>query len=403
MPKYLYRRSNSPNWWFEMTIPEDVRDKFGKRHVRMTTGTDSQKKASRLANIWADSLWLQIEKARSPDWDYHNIKAGMSKLKDGGLSPDELDDVAHQMFYDEPEKYDAYERATNKIVILKDHLEGYLEWCVEKGNLPKTIETKRQMLGQFCRRFDRLERVTEPEVMRWTAERDVKGATQKSMRAFSRDFFNYLGQKVLFKKLDNSILDSLLTKAINSEHKEIISGEGFKQALEATKYKDGMMLLAHTGRRSMAIANLTCDDVVMSSDGVRCFRIRVDKGRRPDTHKPQMIPINSKLSGIVDRLMRDSEDGHLLPLAGATYEGRSDALQGQVKEGGLITSHQFRISVITMLHNSPIQLSDKTIFAVVGHSLGKSVHMNSYMKGFNPSVLVPTVEAIDWDGWDYLG
>jgi hypothetical protein len=29
--------------------------------------------------------------------------------------------------------------------------------------------------------------------------------------------------------------------------------------------------------------------------------------------------------------------------------------------------------------------------------------MNSYMKGFNPSVLVATVEAIEWDGWDYLG
>jgi integrase len=386
-----------------MTIPEDVRDKFGKRHVRRTTGTDSQKKASRLANIWADELWLQVERARSPDWDYHIIKAGVLEMKDKGLSPDEIDDVALEIFYDEPEKYDAYERATNKTVVLKDHLEGYLAWCVGKGNLPKTIKIKRQMLGQFCRRFDRLERVTESEIIRWTAERNVKGATQKSMRAFSRDFFNYLGQKVLLKKLDNSVLDNLVTKAINSEHKDIISGEGFKQALEATKCKDGMMLLAHTGRRSMAIANLTCEDVVTSSDGVRCFRIRVDKGRRPDTHKPQLIPIHSKLSGIVDRLLRDSVDGHLLPLAGATYEGRSEALQGHVKEGGLITSHQFRTSVITMLHNSPTQLSDKTIFAVVGHSLGKSVHMNSYMKGFNPSVLVATVEAIEWDGWDYLG
>ena len=402
MPKYLYRRPNSPNWWFEMTIPEDVRDKFGKRRIRKTTATDSHKKASRMANIWADELWLQVEKARSPDWDYHNIKAGVLKLKAGGLSPDELDDVAHQMFYDEPEKYDAYERATNKTVILKDHLEGYLEWCGKKGNLPKTIEIKRQMLGQFCRRFERLEKVTDSEIIRWTSERDVKGATQKAMKAFGRDFFKYLGQEVLFKKLDNTVLDSLLTKAINSEHKEIISGEGFKQALEATKQKDGVMLLAYTGRRSMAIANLTCDDVV-TSDGVRCFRIRVDKGRRPDTHQPQLIPIHSKLSGIVDRLLRDSVDGYLLPLANTTNEGRSEALQGQVKEGGLITSHQFRTSVITMLHNSPTQLSDKTIQSVVGHSLGASAHMKSYMKGFNPSVLVPTVEAIDWDGWDYLG
>ena len=81
MAKHLYRRSNSPNWWFELTIPEDVRDKFGKKRVRKTTGTDSQKKASRIANRWADDLWSEIEKARSPDWDYHNIKAGVFDLK----------------------------------------------------------------------------------------------------------------------------------------------------------------------------------------------------------------------------------------------------------------------------------------------------------------------------------
>ena len=239
MAKYLYPRPNSPNWWFEMTIPEDVRDKFGKRRIRKTTATDSHKKASRMANIWADDLWSQIEKARSPDWDYHNIKAGVLKLKADGLSPDELDDIAHQMFMDEPQKYDAYERATNKTVILKDHLEGYLAWCVKKkNNLPKTIKTKRQMLAQFCRRFERLEKVTEYEVKRWTSERDVKGATQKSMRAFARDFYEYLGDEIIFKKLDVSVLDGLKTKPINSEHKEVISGDGFKQALEATKHKD---------------------------------------------------------------------------------------------------------------------------------------------------------------------
>lgn len=399
MPNYLYRRSNSPNWWFEFTIPEDVRDKFGKRRIRKTTATDSHKKASRMANIWADDLWSQVEKARSPDWDYHNIKAGVLKLKADGMSPDELDDIAHQMFYDEPEKYDAYERATNKTVILKDHLEGYLEWCVKKNNLPKTIKTKRQMLSQFCRNFERLEKVTEYEVKRWTKERNVKGATQKSMRAFARDFYKYLSDEVLLKALDRSVLDGLLTKAINSEHKEVISGVGFKQALEATKHKDGMMLLAHTGRRSMAIANLTCDDVV-THDGVRCFKVRIDKGRRPNTHPPQLLPIHSKLSGIVDRLLRDSIDGYLLPLNETTFEGRSEALQNQVREAGLITAHQFRTSVITMLHNSPVPLADKTIYSVVGHSLGASAHMKSYMKGFNPSVLVPTVEAIDWD---YLG
>ena len=211
MPKYLYPRSNSPNWWFEFTIPEDVRDKFGKRRIRKTTGTDSQKKASRIANRWADNLWSEIEKARSPDWDYHNIKAGVFDLQSNGATPEELDEIALGLFSDEPEKYEAYERATNKTVILTDHLENYLKWCEGKGNLPKTIAAKRTLLNQFCHRFGRLEKVTEYEVRRWTSERDVKGATQKAMKAFSRDFFKYLGQEVLFKNLDTSVLDGLLS------------------------------------------------------------------------------------------------------------------------------------------------------------------------------------------------
>ena len=397
---YLYRRPNSPNWWFEMTIPEDVRDKFGKRRVRKTTGTDSQKKATRIANRWADELWTEIEKARSPDWDYHNIKAGVLDLKAKGLSPEELDHVALEMFSEEPEKYDAYERATNKTVILKDHLEGYLDWCEAKGNSAKTLDTKKVLLGQFCSRFERLESVTEYEVRRWTSERDVKGSTQKLMKAFSRDLFKYLGQEVLYKKLDASVLEGLQTKAIDSKHKEIVSGEDFQLALKETSHKDGLMLLAHTGRRSVAIANLTCDDVV-TTDGVKCFRIRIDKGRRPETHKPQLIPIHSKLSDIVDRLVRDSEDGYLLPLKGETPEARSSALQKQIGASGRVTSHQFRTSVITMLHNSPDGLPEKAIYSVVGHSLGKDEHFRSYMKGLKPSVLVPAVEAIDWDNWEF--
>ena len=203
------------------------------------------------------------------------MKSEVLRLQLKGSTPEELDMIALEFFYDDPEQYETYERATNKTVILTDHLEDYLKWCEDKGNLPKTIEVKRTLLNQFCLRFGRLEKVTVYEVKRWTSERKVKGATQKAMRAFSRDFFKYLGGEVLFKTLDMAVLDNLQTKEINSTHKEVISGEGFEQALGATEHKDGMMLLAYTGRRSIAIANLTCDDVV-TYDGVRCFRIRVD-------------------------------------------------------------------------------------------------------------------------------
>ena len=77
-----------------------------------------------------------------------------------------------------------------------------------------------------------------------------------------------------------SVLDGFQTRAINSKPNVVVSGEGFRQALAAAENKDGLMLLAHTGRRAVPMANLTCADVI-TSDGVRCFRIRIDKGHRP--------------------------------------------------------------------------------------------------------------------------
>jgi integrase len=411
MPKYLYRRPNSPNWWFELTLPADVRDKLngGKKRIRRSTETDSEKQASFKATRWAEELWLQIDKARSPDWAYHGMKAGVEKQKADGLSDDEIEDLAFMNHIDDEVAWDAYERATGKVVVLRDHLEGYLAWCEkEQNNLPKTIKAKRSMITQFCDRFVRLDRVTEQAVMRWTSERDVKGATQKAMKTFSRDFYTYLGNKVLSKKLDTSVLDNFQTKTINSTPKEVISGEVFRKELAATKKKDGLMLLAYTGRRSVALANLRCNDVVMA-DGVKCFRIRIDKGLRPETDKPHYIPIHSKLSDIVDRLLRDSKDGYLLPLSGKTTETRSEALQTQVKRGrkttdpDYITAHQFRTSVITMLHNSPEELADKTIYSVVGHKdkLSDDAHKRHYLKGIMPSRLLVTTEEINWDDWVY--
>jgi len=404
MPKYLYKRSNSPHYWFELKIPQDVQSRLGMARVRKSTHTDSLRKASRLANIWAEALWADIEAARGPDWDFHNIKAGMRDLQGKGLTADEIDDIALNVLDDE-NKYEAYLRASNKVVVLVDHLEGYLQWCSDKGNSAKTLRTKKVMLGQFMNRFRELDDVTEYNIMRWASERDIKGATQRSIKSFCTDFFRYLGDKVLFRKLDVSVFDRLATKAVNNQHKEVISGEAFKNLLQTKSgagplYKDAVMLLGYTGRRCIAIANLQCEDVI-TINGVRCFKIKTDKNLRPGTHKPHIVPMHPRLHGTVDRLVKDSKDGFLLPLHGDNPEGRSDALQAFISRSGEVTSHQFRTSVITMLHNSPEGLPDKAIYSVVGHKLGKDAHMKSYLAGLKPETLVKAVEAINWETWEW--
>jgi integrase len=403
--KYLYKRGNSPHYWFELKIPQDVQGKLGISRVRRSTRTDSLRKATRIANIWAETVWADIEAARGNDWDLHVVKSGLKDLQDRGLTHEEIDDIALDVLSDNDSRYQAYERASNKVVVLVDHLEGYLKWCDDKGNSPKTLRAKRIMLGQFVEKFRQLDDVTEYNIRRWASERDIKGATQRSVKSFCTDFFRYLGQEVLFKTLDASVFDGLTTKAVNNKHKEVLSGKAFKKLLQKNSndqpaYKDAIMLLAYTGRRSVAIANLECDDVVTIND-VKCFRIRTDKDLRPGTHKPHIVPIHPRLHAIVDRLISDSQDGFLLPLRGDTPERRSEALQGLVNRSGEVTSHQFRTSVITMLHNSPEELPDKAIYSVVGHSLGKDAHMKSYMAGLKPEALVKTVEAINWDHWEW--
>lgn len=383
-----------------MKIPADVQAKLGKKRVRRTTKTDSLKKATRLASVWADDIWTEVEKARNPDWDYHQIKAGIRDFQSQGLSPDEIDDIALEVLGDDNQKYDAYERASNKVVVLKDHLEPYLKWCEDKGNSVKTIDAKRVMLNQFCSRFRLLEDVTEYEVMRWASERNVSGATQQSMRAFAKDFFKYLGQQVLFKKLDAGVLDGIKTKLSRTKHKDVISGQLFREVLAESSYRDGVLLLGYTGRRSIAVANLTCSDIIVV-DGIPCFKFRIDKRMRPETHKPQVVPIHPQLIPVVDRLNENSADGYLLPINSQTIEGRSNSLQERIRASGKVTGHQFRTSIITMLHNSKAGLPEKAIRSVVGHSVGDDAHMKTYMAGLRPEALLPTVEAINWDNWDW--
>lgn len=397
MPKYIYKRLDSTNWWFEIKIPKDVQGKLGTDRDRRSTETDSQKKAQRQANKWAAEWWDKIEKARSPDWEMHMLELAVQQDREAGLSYEEIYDLGLGVV--EPEEEEALKIVTKQTVLLKDYLPAFLNWCEDKGNSVKTIDAKRTMVRQFAHKFRTLEDISESNVMRWTSEKSWSGATQKAMRAHTRDFLKYLSQEVLHKTMDPKVLDRLITKKVNSKPKRPIGGEEFRGILSASdrKTKDVLLLLAHTGRRSIAIANLKCADVVVV-EGVTCFSFKVDKERRPETHEPQVIPVHSKLLGIVKRLVEASKDGYLLPLEPRDIEGRSERLQDIVKSGN-VTSHQFRTSVITMLHNDPRGISEKAIYAAVGHGIGKDSHTKHYIAGLKPSLIQPAVEAIDWDNW----
>ena len=272
---------------------------------------------------------------------------------------------------------------------------------LEKSNAVKTLRSKRVYVGEFAKRFETLEDVTQRNVVYWADQnKQWKSATQSLVKAQTKDFLKYISERVVFEKIDLSMLNSITTKKGVSKTKNVLNKEAFRQAQARADpvTKEAMHIMAHTGRRSIAVANLRVEDVV-HIENILCFRFATDKGRRRDTHDPHIVPVHSQIIDRVRALKDASEDGYLLPLNAKpdTVTDRADKLQALIAKTG-ITGHQFRTTVITMLAQTDAK--DSHCRAVVGHEIGKQdVHETHYVKLRTPSTLRATVEKIDWDSW----
>ena len=399
--RYITRRKDSRNWMFEMRIPEDVQKALGQKKIRRSTGTDSEKIAQRQANIWAEEIQTEIDAARGTDWDLHKWKKAVGEERAQGTSEEDIFDFG---LYAADSKDDVrnFEIAMGRIVILADHTEPYLQYCAdEKLNKLKTLQSKRVYVEDFANSFRTLGDVTQKNVVHWTDKNNHwKSATQRVVQAHTRGFLKYISERVIFEKIDLSVLDSITTKRDVSKSKDVLTKEAFRQA-EAradSVTRDAMRIMAYTGRRGVSVANLRAEDVVYI-ENILCFRFATDKNRRSDTHPPQIIPVHSKIIDRVKELKDISEDGYLIALKTMSdeVEARADKLQRMIAKTG-ITGHQFRTTVITMLAQTEAKESHSR--AIVGHQVGKQdVHEKSYVKLRTPSTLQATVEMIDWDNW----
>ena len=238
-------------------------------------------------------------------------------------------------------------------------------------------------------------------MVHWTDKNNHwKSATQRVVQAHTRGFLRYISERVIFEKIDLSVLDSITTKKDVSKTKDVLTKEAFRQAEACADLvtRDAMRIMAYTGRRGVSVANLRAGDVVYL-ENILCFRFATDKSRRPDTDPPHIVPVHSKIIDRIKELKDISEDGYLIALNTMSdgVEARANKLQRLIAKTG-ITGHQFRTTVITMLAQTEAKESHSR--AVVGHQVGKQdVHERSYVKLRTPSTLQATVEMIDWENW----
>lgn len=398
--RYLTKQRTSDNWYFRFELPKDVRGRLPHPNtIKRTTKTSDLKKAQRLADRWASELHEEIEKARGTDWKYWTMKASVDGYKQQGMSEDQIYDIGNQVL-ETDEEFESLDKIMGKIVVLRDHVDGYRAY-ISGHNAPSSVASKMTRLQGLVDRFETLDDITIPEVMQWSAEVGGSKSTQVAKRSCYMDFLKYLSTEVLFKPLDTSPFNYVVTSRSRQKHKDEWTNEEFHQLLaEATPpTRQALMMAAYTGRRAIAIANLKVCDVDLTN---KTFTFRIDKGLT-EQDKPHVVPIHSKLIPLVEELcVSDNNGGYLLSGSGSEAYKRGAVLSTRV---GKLTRrlgyadkgkslHSFRTTVINKLANAGHDgLRGRSL---VGHSLGKGVDAKSYLKPLKPESLIEAVEAIEW-------
>ena len=68
-------------------------------------------------------------------------------------------------------------------------------------------------------------------MVHWTDKNNHwKSATQRVVQAHTRGFLRYISERVIFEKIDLSVLDSITTKKDVSKTKDVLTKEAFRQA-----------------------------------------------------------------------------------------------------------------------------------------------------------------------------
>lgn len=143
---------------------------------------------------------------------------------------------------------------------------------------------------------------------------------------------------------------------------------------------DLILLGAFTGCRIEQLCQLKVEHII-EEDGVTSFNFL--KGKNEMARR--IVPVHPSIKGAIERLIKDSTDGFLIPATENLYQNRSHTLSrefGKLKEkqgfGPLHVFHSTRNTVITALLRADVP--DYIVQEIVGHITGSVTH-DIYSKG----------------------
>lgn len=340
-PQYLQKRRR--RWYAVLEIPKPLRPKFdGKARFVQSLETDSLSEAERLKwpliGAWKEEIEAARTGKRSTRRDpidlaqdlaqARNTKdAATREVREGLLS-----DTAWELYEKDPKLADTFVQiAENESVLTSKHID---DWLATTKNEPKTIDMKRSDVRRFATKFKYTHQIDKRAIQKWVyelqqGEHGLATTTLSRIISACRGYWDYLNRAGLIVRDDDPFRNSVQTtskrsKSSYNEERLPFQVEDLPILLNAVYKKrdfdlwNFIMIAIWTGCRIDEIGSLKLENV--SNEKFDIADAKSKAGNRE-------VPIHTQLRPLIQRLIKDSDDGYLLSdLSPNKYGDRTNAV-----------------------------------------------------------------------------
>jgi integrase len=398
-------------YYARLTVPTDARDYFGKTELWQSLKTNNLREAEYRAGRIVAEWKAQIETFRG------NVGIAHRALEWRRILDDERkkDQALIEQFKRQHGRNVSYADEANELglgiqnLVYSDEFERlYLEEgpdiakrfdAIVQGNslptmtyaedykaslkvIPRTLQQRETHLDYLNQRFSTLP-VKRSDVAKWIIEMETQNLAEATIKACigtCRGYFEYL------QRLDHLNPDEAnpfeghkytrRKKASKQDIRQAFEVADILRLIDAAERKGrkdsnlvaAIKIAAYTGMRREEIARLRVENV-RESEAIRYFDI-IDAKSKAGLRE---VPIHSELLALVDKLIKASSDGYLLPDEKITKnDERSDAIGKRFKtlRDGLgfdsrYVFHSIRKTVSTIFERAGVNHNEAA--EIVGH------------------------------------
>ena len=423
-PSYVEYKDGIP--YASLTIPEELREKIGKRKYRKKLEASSPRKceleAATLVVGWKKEIALHRallnDETRNPLLKIIREALGFRADLDSATLDEKTKEALDIHLLT---KLDKIEEKLGEVVAVEYSkiahgvttplLPLYEEWEKQLTDYEgKTADSYRRDARLFVDKFKVAEAATSKSVRLWIVSLMDEGMTHNTAKnrviKGIRNFWNYLADREIIDQDRRKDLLDVVPRERKTKKATLAKGrDPFTQEELATIYKalpdDDIQLKAvttiamYTGCRIEEICQLKVDGV-KDIEGIQCLTVSDSK----TAAGYRTAPIHSKLKPLVKQLLKDSTDGYLVSgLTENKYDDRSNAVG---KRFGYLKSslgfpkktkvfHTIRNCVITqLLKETPRHI----VKDLVGHE--KSDETEAYTDSADMKTLKKAIESISY-------